>query len=113
MPQKSSKSVKRRTAARFPAIPILVVSLLAVAIVAVAVLLTTRGDEVDSAAPVASGEWDATPYAGGPRLAVDQHEIDHGDVAYGQQVDGVYRMRNVGDAPLQIARPFVVTREGC
>jgi hypothetical protein len=112
MPQKSTKSAKRKRA-RFPVIPVLVVSLLAVVIVAVVALLTTIGDDVDSVSPIAHGDWDATPYAGGPRLAVDRHEIDHGDVAYGQQVDGVYRIRNVGDTLLQLAKPFVVTREGC
>lgn len=56
----------------------------------------------------------ATPYQGGPRLAVDSALIDFGPVRFEKLVQARFRLRNVGDQPLQIAAdPPVEVVEGC
>lgn len=51
---------------------------------------------------------------GAPRAEVDADRIDHGPVAFNQPVESVYRVRNVGDQPLQIlGEPRVELVEGC
>ncbi len=56
----------------------------------------------------------ASTYQGGPRLAVDREEIDFGPVQFEKQVQARFRVRNVGDQPLQIAaNPSVEVVEGC
>ncbi len=56
----------------------------------------------------------AASYQGGPRLAVDREEIDFGPVRFEKQVQARFRVRNVGDQPLQIAaNPPVEVVEGC
>jgi hypothetical protein len=56
----------------------------------------------------------AVPYQGGPRLAVDREEIDFGTVRFGKMVQARFRLKNVGDQPLQIATaPRVEAVEGC
>ncbi len=53
-------------------------------------------------------------YQGGPRLAVDREEIDFGPVRFEKQMQARFRVRNVGDQPLQIAdTPPVEVVEGC
>ncbi len=46
----------------------------------------------------------AAPAAGAaqPRMVVDAAEIDAGAVAQGEQVEGVFLVRNAGDAELAI-----------
>lgn len=77
-------------------------------------VMLTRGED-DRPSGVAEGAagWDATPFAGGPRLAVDQAVVDHGEVEYEHTVEAVFRLRNVGDQPLQIETPEVEIVEGC
>jgi hypothetical protein len=56
----------------------------------------------------------AVPYQGGPRLAVDREEIDFGSVRFDKMVQARFRLKNVGDQPLQIATaPRVEVVEGC
>jgi len=56
----------------------------------------------------------AAQYQGGPRLAVDRDLIDFGDVPYKRIVKASFRLRNVGDKPLQLpANPPLETVEGC
>ena len=56
----------------------------------------------------------AAPYQGGPRLAVDREEIDFGPVRFGKMVQARFRVKNLGDLPLQIATaPRVEVVEGC
>jgi hypothetical protein len=45
----------------------------------------------------------ATPYQGGPRLAVDTDLIDFGPVRFNKMVQARFLLRNVGDQPLRIA----------
>jgi len=51
---------------------------------------------------------------GGARLAVDRDLIDFGTVRYNQFVDARFRLKNVGDQPLQLpTSPTVEVVEGC
>mgnify|MGYP001194506030 CR=1 FL=1 len=51
---------------------------------------------------------------GAPRAELDRTSIDHGDVSFNKVVESVYRIRNVGDEPLQIlGEPRVQVIEGC
>lgn len=60
----------------------------------------------------ATGE--ATMFRGGPRLSVDKELIDFGPVRYRQYVEARFRLKNVGDQPLQLpASPPVEVAEGC
>jgi hypothetical protein len=111
MPQKRKRRSGIRSARRRVPLPLLAAALLAIGIALVAVLATQRDPSVSNAS--APAEWSATPHSGGPRLAVDQREVDYGSVAYGEPVSAVYRLRNVGDEPVVIAQPTVVTLEGC
>lgn len=53
-------------------------------------------------------------YTGGPRVAVAQEVFDYGDVRFNTPVETVFRVRNVGDAPLEIlGEPQVRLVEGC
>lgn len=52
--------------------------------------------------------------SGAPRADFDQTSIDHGPVSFEQVVESVYRVRNVGDQPLNIlGEPRVELVEGC
>ena len=56
----------------------------------------------------------ATQYQGGPRLAVDRDLIDFGNVAFNRMVKASFRLRNVGDKPLQLpASPPLEVFDGC
>jgi hypothetical protein len=60
----------------------------------------------------ATGE--TAQFRGGPRLAVDRELIDFGAVRYSQFVEARFRLKNVGDQPLQLpASPTVEVVEGC
>jgi hypothetical protein len=57
---------------------------------------------------------DAAQFQGGPRLAVDQELIDFGNLPFERMVRARFRLRNVGDQPLQLAvNPQVEAIEGC
>ena len=56
----------------------------------------------------------AASYQGGPRLAVDREEVDFGSVRFDKMVQARFRLKNVGDQPLQIATGSrVEVMEGC
>jgi hypothetical protein len=82
-------------------------------------ILLTRGDESTTAdvgsdaTAEAEVTWTAEPFTGGPRLAVATTRVDRGSVDYGEEVAAVYRLKNVGDAPLQLGEIDVKTLEGC
>ena len=53
-------------------------------------------------------------YTGGPRVEVAQAVFDYGDVRFNTPVETVFRVRNVGDEPLEIlGEPQVRLVEGC
>ncbi len=57
---------------------------------------------------------DAAPYKGGPRLVVDKGLIDFGPVRFEKWVEAKFRLRNVGDQPLNLAvNSPVEAIEGC
>src|SRR5688500_4662311 len=62
-----------------------------------------------------SAEPDFVPeVSGAPRLAVDETTLDAGDVKFETPVQAAFRLRNVGDKPLQILdEPQVELIEGC
>ena len=52
--------------------------------------------------------------SGAPRLAVDQTTLDTGDVKFETPIQSAFRLRNVGDKPLQLlGEPQVELIEGC
>ncbi len=56
----------------------------------------------------------AAQHTGGPRLSVDTDTIDFGTVRFEKFVTARFRLRNVGDQPLQLAsNPPVDVVEGC
>lgn len=67
--------------------------------------LTLRKDSPDNA---------ATEFQGGPRVAVNQDKFDYGDVKVNTPIETMFRVRNTGDQPLQIAgNPKVELVQGC
>ncbi len=51
---------------------------------------------------------------GSPRLSVEQTEIDEGDIKLNKTIRTAFRLKNVGDQPLQIkGEPVVELVEGC
>lgn len=51
---------------------------------------------------------------GQPSLAVDQNELDFGDVRFNRFVTAEFDVTNVGDVPLRFTRnPWVTVQEGC
>jgi len=56
----------------------------------------------------------AAQYQGGARLAIENDFIDFGNVRFEKIVTARFRLRNVGDQPLQLAaNPPVEAVEGC
>jgi hypothetical protein len=53
------------------------------------------------------------PYAGGPRLALEQRSVDYGKVQFDQPVKATFTARNVGDRPLTVQKVDVKTVQGC
>jgi len=52
--------------------------------------------------------------AGAPALRLDQTVLDYGDVRFETPVEAEVKIRNVGDAPLQIqGEPRVELLQGC
>lgn len=95
----------------------------AISIIMVAALVTvfmatrdSSGQETGASANVpdgASSGWASTTYSGGPRLVVDQTEVDAGAVDYREPVEATYRLKNVGDEVVIIDQPSIKTLEGC
>ena len=58
---------------------------------------------------------DVTPeVTGAPRLAVDQEVIDEGYIKLNNTIRTTFRLRNVGDEPLDVmGEPQVELAEGC
>lgn len=112
--QKTVRGVRVRSRRHRMLIPFL--ALVALVTVGALVALTRLGDDD---APVAGFgvdapvTWTAEPFTGGPRLAIDRTVVDHGAVKYGQKVAATWRLKNVGDAPVQIGNPTVNVLEGC
>lgn len=51
---------------------------------------------------------------GAPRVEVSQETVDYGDVKVNTPIETVFRVRNVGDQPLQIlGEPQVEVVRGC
>lgn len=51
---------------------------------------------------------------GAPRVAVSEEVVDYGDVPLNTTIETVFRVRNVGDRPLQIlGEPQVELVQGC
>jgi hypothetical protein len=89
------------------------VAILTVLVAGLGALLTQRSESADRAGYQQDANWDAPAFIGGPRLAIDQAIVDHGEVPYGHEVQASYRLRNVGDQPLQIQNPEVAILDGC
>jgi len=110
---------QHKTARKRTSLPFIVGAAVVAILLAGAGILLTRGDEpaktarTDGETAGAAVTWTAEPFSGGPRLAIDQGRVDRGAVDYGEQVEAVYRLKNVGDAALQLGEIEVETLEGC
>ena len=83
-------------------LPGIIIAVLAVIVAVVAALANTTGEPF------------VAEVTGAPRAEVDATTIDHGAQPYGNPVESLFRIRNVGDQPLMIASsPQVETVEGC
>ena len=82
-------------------------------IVAVAMTGTDEPTEVADIPDIGVASWTAESFSGGPRLVADRTDVAYGPVDYGQQVEAVYRLRNVGDEVITIDEPDIKTLEGC
>lgn len=52
--------------------------------------------------------------SGAPRVSVSEEVVDYGDVPLNTTIETVFRVRNVGDEPLQIlGEPQVELVQGC
>ncbi len=56
---------------------------------------------------------ETAPYKGGPRLYIRESEEDFGKVKIETNVDAIFHVQNVGDAPLTIKNSFLRVVEGC
>lgn len=104
--RKQTAEISRRVPRRSLRAWLLVPGLVGLAIVvgAVSWILLPWGNSASSAAQ----------YQGGPRLAVDRDLIDFGNVPFKRMVKASFRLRNVGDKPLQLpANPPLEVVEGC
>jgi hypothetical protein len=64
--------------------------------------------------PTDGGAGEASTFRGGARLAVDTELIDLGAQPYTRVVEARFRLRNIGDRPLQLPpSPPVEVAEGC
>lgn len=89
--------------------------------VAAYVLLRGGGASTQSASPAQPAKPAQPVQAGntpqtvsGPRLSIAQESFDYGDVKVNQPIETVFRVKNVGDKPLQILdQPQVEVVEGC
>jgi hypothetical protein len=118
MPQQ--RITTSHTRAKHRKLQILTVLGLAVAIGAVAIGMSLSGGNTDDSAATLSGRpagsdtaWTSETYTGGPRLVADQTDINYGAVDYNQQVEAIYRLKNIGDEVVTIDEPDIKTLEGC
>ncbi len=87
--------------------------------VAAYVLLRGDGGSTQSASPAQPASQPATAgqtpqTVSGPRLSVAQESFDYGDVKVNQPIETVFRVKNIGDAPLAFqSQPQVEVVEGC
>lgn len=85
--------------------PILVLVVGVVFVVAVIMVLVAATKQRSSMPPEVTGA---------PRARIDQTQIDLGAVRFEQQVESVFRLKNVGDLPLIIlGEPRVELLQGC
>ncbi len=85
--------------------PILPLTIGVVFVVAVIVVLVAASKQGSSTPPEVSGA---------PRARLDQTQIDLGAVRFEQQVESIFRLKNVGDLPLIIlGEPRVELLQGC
>lgn len=99
-----SKKPQRRKPHKRPAwlIPAIILGLVVVVAAVVAVVTGSRREPYEP------------EVTGAPRAQFDQTAFDHGALRFEQQVESVYRVRNVGDQPLNIlGEPRVELVEGC
>ncbi|MDX2076752.1 MAG: hypothetical protein SFZ02_10000 [bacterium] len=83
-------------------IPVVLVAVIAVIVAIVAVITGNSGNSFEP------------QVAGSPRAEIDKTTVDHGSVPFGQYVESVFRVRNVGDEPLVILdEPRVELLQGC
>ena len=53
-------------------------------------------------------------FTGGPKLQVDQQQVDFGDVRLGTPVSASFTLTNIGDRPLRFTeQPWIEVKEGC
>ncbi len=83
--------------------------------VAAIVLLRGSGAPTQPAPPAQPAQTGKTPQSvSGPRLSVAQESFDYGDVKVNKPIETVFRVKNIGDKPLQILeQPQVEVVEGC
>lgn len=102
MNQQKKKNVKSQRSNN--PLPLILVSLGGLLIIIV-IVFALRGSSKPSIEPQVSGA---------PALAVDQEQIDFGDVKLGEWVEASFLLTNVGDQPLRILeKPYIEVMEGC
>lgn len=102
---------RKKTAGGLPAIRRSRVNLLISAAVGLAMLTSVF---TWIALPTEGTTGEAPQFRGGARLAVDKDLIDFGALPYNQIVEARFRLKNVGDHPLQLPpSPPVEVVEGC
>jgi hypothetical protein len=76
-----------------------------VVVIAIVLLAVSSGSQTTAYQPEVSGK---------PHAEVAQAEVDHGTQRFGQFVESVFTIRNIGDKPLTILHePRVEIVEGC
>lgn len=118
MPQQRITAQRTRSGCR--KLQVFAILAIAVAIGAVAIAMSVSGGnennraaDVTSLPPGSDTSWTSETYTGGPRLVADQTDISYGAVDYNQQVEAVYRLKNIGDEIVTIDEPDIKTLEGC
>ncbi len=110
MARSSTKKKHRRGARTASALswPVLVAAIGMVAVLAGAIIWFFSNNQ-------AGASSDFVPeVSGAPRLEVSEELVDYGDVRLNTNIETVFRVRNVGDRPLQIlGEPQVELVQGC
>jgi archaellum component FlaG (FlaF/FlaG flagellin family) len=90
------------------------VALAGIALVSMLVWLVQRSAaEIIQAAPTQDARSGATA-AQGPRISVDQEQIDYGDVKLNTTIETAIRVKNIGEQALALDQnPVVELVEGC
>lgn len=85
-----------------------------VAVVAALVLLVAGTVALTRSGQTVAGAPDGSAAGPGPRVAVDRDRLDFGKVKMATPVTAVFKVKNVGDQPLDISgEPQVRVVEGC